>query len=371
MIYLDYSATTPVNIKVLKYFEDVSLRYIGNANSIHSLGKNSFKAINSCSKKISSLLKLKDQEIIYTSGATESNNLAIKGIAFKYANQSKQIITTYYEHSSIIASINYMRTLGFKVQIVNSNNKGIVDLEHLKKLINDDTVLVSIGSVNSEIGIRQPINEINKIVKQHKNCIFHCDMTQSIGKERIDLSQIDLISFSAHKFYGIKGVGALIKKNNLQLDPQIHGGKSTTIYRSGTPATPLILSMGKALELMYVNFDKKYNHVAMINKYLRGELEKIKEIKINSTIECLPHILNISIPSFSSKKMVKELAKNDIYISNHTACSSDESKSLAIYALTNDLKLARTSIRISLSYLTTKKEINMLVEQIKRMLKNV
>ncbi len=370
MIYLDYSATTPVDIRVLRYFENVSLTYVGNANSIHSLGKDSARVINNCSKKISSILKLDNQEIIYTSGATESNNLAIKGVLLKYANQSKQIITTYYEHSSVVASINYMRNLGFKVLIVNCNEKGVVDLEHLKKIINNDTVLVSIGSVNSEIGIRQPISAINDIVKQYKGCVFHCDMTQSIGKERIDLSKIDLISFSAHKFYGIKGIGALIKKNDLQLEPQIHGGKSTTIYRSGTPSLPLILSMGKALELIYKNFDKKYEHVSKMNLYLRKEFEKMPEIVINSSSDCLPHILNISIPSFYSKKMVKELAKNDIYISNHTACSSDASKSLAVYALTNDLKLARSSIRISLSYLTTKKELDFLIKKMKRMLKN-
>lgn len=356
MIYLDYSATTPVNKEVLTSFSKAAIEYPGNPNSLHKLGLESNKLIEASTKQIAKILGVKENEIIYTSGSSESNNLAIKGIADKYKNRGKHIITTNFEHSSIYGPISYLQKDGFDVDFVKTLDNGLVDLEDLERLIRDDTILVTICSVNSEIGVRQPIEEIKKIVKKHEKCFLHVDMTQSIGKEKISLDDIDLVSFSAHKFYGLKGIGCLIKKEKIALEPIIHGGKSTTIYRSGTPCLPLIVSLAKALRLAYENFDAKYEHVKELNSYLKEKLSHYDLVRINSNDYCIPHILNISVLNVKPETMQHALEEYDIYISTKTACSSKENISRAVLALTNDKERAASSVRISLSYLTTKEE---------------
>ncbi len=356
MIYLDYSATTPVNKEVLASFSKAAIEYPGNPNSLHKLGLESNKLIEASTKQIAKILGVKENEIIYTSGSSESNNLAIKGIADKYKNRGKHIITTNFEHSSIYGPISYLQKDGFDVDFVKTLDNGLVDLEDLERLIRDDTILVTICSVNSEIGVRQPIEEIKKIVKKHEKCFLHVDMTQSIGKEKISFDDIDLVSFSAHKFYGLKGIGCLIKKEKIALEPIIHGGKSTTIYRSGTPCLPLIVSLAKALRLAYENFDAKYEHVKELNSYLKEKLSHYDLVRINSNDYCIPHILNISVLHVKPETMQHALEEYDIYISTKTACSSKENISRAVLALTNDKERAASSVRISLSYLTTKEE---------------
>lgn len=356
MIYLDYSATTPVNKEVLSSFSKAAIEYPGNPNSLHKLGLESNKLIEASTKQIAKILGVKENEIIYTSGSSESNNLAIKGIADKYKNRGKHIITTNFEHSSIYGPISYLQKDGFDVDFVKTLDNGLVDLEDLERLIRDDTILVTICSVNSEIGVRQPIEEIKKIVKKHEKCFLHVDTTQSIGKEKISLDDIDLVSFSAHKFYGLKGIGCLIKKEKIALEPIIHGGKSTTIYRSGTPCLPLIVSLAKALRLAYENFDAKYEHVKELNSYLKEKLSHYDLVRINSNDYCIPHILNISVLNVKPETMQHALEEYDIYISTKTACSSKENISRAVLALTNDKERAASSVRISLSYLTTKEE---------------
>lgn len=356
MIYLDYSATTPVNKEVLASFSKAAIEYPGNPNSLHKLGLESNKLIEASTKQIAKILGVKENEIIYTSGSSESNNLAIKGIADKYKNRGKHIITTNFEHSSIYGPISYLQKDGFDVDFVKTLDNGLVDLEDLERVIRDDTILVTICSVNSEIGVRQPIEEIKKIVKKHEKCFLHVDMTQSIGKEKISFDDIDLVSFSAHKFYGLKGIGCLIKKEKIALEPIVHGGKSTTIYRSGTPCLPLIVSLAKALRLAYENFDEKYEHVKELNDYLKEKLSYYDLVRINSNDYCIPHILNISVLNVKPETMQHALEEYDIYISTKTACSSKENMSRAVLALTNDKERAASSVRISLSYLTTKEE---------------
>ncbi len=371
MIYLDYSATTPVNEEVLDSFVKVTKNYIGNPNSLHKLGLEAKKIIDDATKQVANILKVKESEIIYTSGASESNNTAIKGICLKYQNRGKHIITTKLEHSSVVAPISYLQNLGFDVDFVNIKEDGLVDLDHLKQLLRDDTILVSITSVNSEVGIRQPINEIAKIVKSNPKTFFHSDMTQSIGKEKVDLSNIDLVSLSAQKFYGIKGIGCLIKKENIVIDSLIHGGKSTTIYRSGTPATGLIVSLSKALRLIYEDFDSKTNYVKELNKYLQEQLNDIEQVHINSTINSLPHILNISIKNIKAETMQHALEMEDIYVSTQTACSTNSNISQAVYTITKNEEYAAHSLRISLSHLTTKEEIDTFVKVLKQKIKEL
>ena len=369
MIYLDYSATTPVNENVLDTYVKVTKEFIGNPNSLHSLGVNAKKLIDASTSQIASILGVKTSEVIYTSGASEANNQAIKGICLKYQNRGKHIISTELEHSSIIAPLAYLENLGFDVDFVKLDENGVVDLDDLKRLMRDDTVLVTIASVNSEVGVRQPIEEISKIVKEYPKCYFHSDVTQSIGKERIDLSVVDLASFSGQKIYGMKGIGCLIKKESIAIEPLIHGGKSTTIFRSGTPATPLIASLAKALRLAYEDFDKKLDAVKELNSYLKEELSKL-DVFINSNDYCVPHILNISLKGIKSETMLHALEGHEIYVSTQTACSTGN-YSKAVYAVVRDEERAGKSLRISLSYLTTKEELNRFISVFKKLLEEL
>lgn len=357
MIYLDYSATTPVNKEVLETFNKVSLEYIGNPNSLHKLGVEAKELINSATKQIANILNIKDNEIIYTSSASEANNLAIKGIALKYQNRGKHIITTPLEHSSIYGPLNYLTDLGFEVDFVNITSDGTIDINHLKELIRDDTILFTTNSVNSELGIIQPIEEIGKILKDYPKCFFHVDMVQSIGKINISLENVDLVSLEAHKFYGIKGIGMLIKKDKILLEPLIHGGKSTTIFRSGTPATALIASLSKALRLAYIDLDKKHNYVLDLNHILRKQLLSYNDVSINSPLNAIPYVINFSISGIKPETFLHSLEAYDIYISTQTACSNPNNISKAVYSITKDEKKSSTSLRISLSHLTTKEEI--------------
>ncbi len=370
MIYLDYSATTPVNKKVLETFDKVSLEFPGNPNSLHKLGLESNKLIDAATSHIAQLLGVKKDEIIYTSGATESNNTAFYGVLNKYKERGKEIITTKLEHSSINSNLDYIKSLGYKVIYLKLNEDGKIDLEDLKNKINNNTVLVSIASVNSETGVRQDINEIGKIIKEYPRCIFHSDMTQSIGKVKENLRFVDLASFSAQKFYGLKGIGALIKKENIDLEPLIKGGKSTTIYRSGTPSPALIASVSKALTLAYENIDKHYEYVKNLNNYLRENIKNIDDIHINSPENALPYILNISVYGIKPETLMHALEEKNIYISTRTACSQDD-YSKAVYALTNNMEYAKTSLRISLSYLTTKEEIDEFIKAFKEIIKDL
>ena len=363
MIYLDYSATTKTNDEVLDTFVKCSKEYVGNPNSLHKLGVESKKLIEVATNQIIDLLKLESSEIIYTSGATESNNLAILGVCNMYKTRGKHIITTELEHSSIYGPLKQLEELGYIIDYVKLDSNGIVDLDDLKRLITEDTILVSICAVNSEIGLLQPINEISEIIKKYPRCIFHVDATQAVGKIKIDLGNIDLVSFTAHKFFGIKGIGVLIKKNNIELKPIISGGKSTTIYRSGTPTLPLIVSLSKALRLSLIDIDNKYNKVKELNKYLKEHLAKYDKVVINSNDYSIPHILNISILGVKPETMLHALEEYDIYISTKSACSDTNSISKGVFALTHNLDISKSSIRISISSITTKEEIDTFLEK--------
>lgn len=369
MIYLDYSATTPVNEEVIETYAKVCRDYIGNPNSLHKLGVEAKKLIDASTLQIAKILGVKSNEIIYTSGSSEANNLAIKGVCSKYNNRGKHIITTELEHSSVIAPISYLQKHGFEVDFVKLDENGLVDLNDLKNLLRDDTILVSICAINSEVGIKQDLKAISDVIRTNPKTIFHSDVTQLIGKDKIDFSMLDLASISGQKFYGMKGIGALIKKEGLVIEPLIHGGKSTTVFRSGTPATPLIVSLSKALRLAYDNYEEKYNKVVELNKYLIDKLSKL-DVSINSNSYSLPHIVNVSIKNIKPETMQHALEEYDIFISTQTACSKGE-YSKAVYAVTRDKEKATHSIRISLSYLTTYEELDKFIEVFTKLLSSL
>ncbi len=365
MIYLDYSATTPVNKEVLDTFYKIESEYIGNANSTHKLGVEALNLINASTKQIKELLDIPNHEVIYTSSSSEANNLAIIGICLKYKNRGKHIITSSLEHSSTNEALNYLESIGYEITKVKSTDKGIIDIEDLKNSIREDTILVTINSIDSETGVVEPIDEISSIINNYSKCFLHVDLTQSIGKVKFNLKNIDLASISAHKIYGLKGIAALIKKDNIELESLIHGGKSTTIYRSGTPTHALIASLAKALRLVMEDFDTKYNYVKDLNEYLVNKLKEYKDVYINSNEYSIPHIINISIPFIKAETLQRAFEGYDIYVSTRTACSStDYSKS--VYVITKDKVLAASSIRISLSYLTKKEELDIFLDALNK-----
>lgn len=357
MIYFDNSATTMVDDRVLETFNKVCVNYPGNANSIHSLGVKSKELEEYATSRIASLLGVKFSEVIYTSGATESNNMVLKGVASKYKTRGNHIITSYLEHSSVLETCKYLEEKGFIIDYVNVREDGLIDIEHLKSLINDKTILVSIAMIDSELGIKQNIDEISNIVRNYPKCYFHVDATQAIGKINVDFRMVDFLSMSAHKIFGIKGIGLLLKKDNIVIDNLIHGGKSSSSYRSGTPVLPLICSLMKALELIIPNIDNNYKYVKNLNSGIIEHIGKYDGVHINCTENSIPYIINFSIKDIKPETFIHAMEEYDIYISTRSACStSDISK--AIYSVYHDTQIAGHSIRVSLSYKNTMDEVN-------------
>lgn len=361
MIYLDYSATTPVDSRVLDTYNKVTNNFIGNPNSLHRLGLEAKKLESEATEQIKKILNLNDEEIIYTSSSSESNNLAIKGVALRNSKKGKHIITTNLEHSSIYGPIGYLQNLGYEIDFVKTNEYGLIDIENLKSLLREDTILVSIGAVNSETGVKQNIEDIALLLKNY-NCYFHVDATQAVGKIKLDFSNVDLVSFAAHKFYGPKGIGVLIKKKDILIEPLIHGGKSTTKYRSGTPALPLIASLSKALRLINEELDNNYSKVETLNKKIVEKINTYENVTINSNEYSIPHILNISLLNIKPETFQHALENYDIFISTQSACSANNPISKSVYEVTKNEEQAKHSIRISLSGITTEEEINKFLE---------
>ena len=364
MVYFDYSAHTLASQHVLDTFLACEKEYTGNANSHHGAGRKTEEKIQETTQEISALLHVQPQEIIYTSGATEANNLAVKGIAAASKHVGKHIVSTSLEHSSISASLSTLQAQGYEIDLVPLAKTGEIDLEELNDLIRDDTCLVSVSAVDSELGIRQPLKEISEIVKQYPDCRLHIDATQAIGKIPFDFSYGDTVSFSAHKFYGLTGIGALVKKENVSLVPQMSGGASTTVYRSGTPAAGLIVSLLPALQDALNDLDANYQKVQELNEYLQNEIRKMEHVQINSTALSIPHILNLSIPGLKGYESQKLLDERDIAVSVKSACSVDLLPSKAVLAVTGNKRRALESFRISLSPYTAKEECDTLLAAI-------
>ena len=360
MIYLDYSATTPVLPEVLNSYNKVTIDYFGNPNSMHSLGTKSHELLISATKQISKILNIKEEEIIYTSGSTESNNLAIIGLAMAKGKPGSHIIVSKLEHESIYGICKYLENNGFIVDYVDNTIEGVIDLENLKKLITKNTILVSICAVNSETGIRQPLKIIKQIInKENPNTIFHSDMTQAAGKVPINLNDVDMASFSGHKIYGPKGIGMLYKKTGINIKPLLYG--SNNDIRPGTPPLPLIVAFSKALRIAEEDLSAKEEKIKKYNERICKYLEKYPKIKINKTKYSIPNILNISLMNIKPETFIHALEKHGVYVSSNTACSSGKI-SVAVLNLYRDKVRALTTIRISLSYLTTIDEVKYFVK---------
>lgn len=356
MIYLDYSATTPVSKEVLDSYVKVTKDYIGNPNSLHSLGEKSRELLQSATKQICDILDIKESELIYTSGATEANNTALVGYALKNIKKGKNIVVSKLEHPSIYGICNYLKTLGFTITYVENTNEGVIDFDDLREKVKSDTIMVCVVGVNSELGIRQPLKTIRQVIKkQNDNTILFSDLTQAVGKVNINLHDVDLASMSSHKIYGPKGIGLLYKSEKVNIEPLVHG--LTNEMRGGTPSLPLIVAFSKALRIAITNVSKNESVVKLLNDKLKSTIVKYPDILINRTNYSIPHIFNISLMNIKPETFIHALEKREIYVGSNTACSSGK-LSPTIMAIYNDEQRASTSIRICLSHLTNFEDIN-------------
>ena len=362
MIYLDYSATTPVNDEVLDSYIKVTKEYIGNTHSLHKLGVASKKLYDEATKQIADLFNIMQNEVVYTSGATEANNMAIVGYAMANHKRGNHIIVSMLEHPSIYKMCEYLETLGFRVSYVKNLENGTIDIDDLRNLITEETILVSVCAVNSEVGVRQPLKAIRQVIKkENMNTIFHSDMTQAIGKCNVSLHDVDMATMSGHKIYGPKGIGMLYLNSKIKINPILQGSTKFDEIRPGTVPLPLVVSFSKALRIALTNIDKKESYVKKLNDRIINHFKKYDNILINNTEYSIPFIINISVPNIKSETLVHALEAKDIYISTNTACSSTD-LSTSVLAIYGDKKRAVSTLRISLSYLTTSDEVSKFLE---------
>jgi len=366
MIYLDYAANTPVDPIVMNCFIEASNKHIANPNSSHRLGREAKLELNNITERLANNLKVNASEIIYTSGASEANNLAVKGLVQGYKHNGKHIISTCLEHPSVSGALTYLQTQGYEIDLVDITSEGLVDLDHLKELLRKDTVLVSVCYVDSELGVQQPISEIGKLLKGYPNCFFHTDATQAIGKIPVSFEDVDCLTFAPHKFYGLNGCGVLIKRDQVILEPSIHGGTSTSLYRSGTPALGLASSVEKAIDISLNHLEDRFKYVRGLNDVLQKYLRSYKKVRINSTSHSTPYILNLSVQGVKAGLFQEALEQEGICVSIKSACSVVNSPSRPVYAVSKDKKNAMCSWRISISHLTTEVEIKAFSEAFQR-----
>lgn len=371
MIYLDYSATTPVSFEVLDTYNRTTKDFIGNPNSLHKLGTKSQELINSATKQIADICNIMPREVIYTSGATEANNLALIGVMLKNHHQGKHLIVSKLEHPSIYKICDYLTSIGFEVSYVDNDEEGLIKFDHLKKLVREDTVLVSICAVNSETGVRQPLKMIRQIIKkENNNTLLHSDFTQAIGKIPVNFNDVDLASLSGHKFFCPKGIGMLYRNEKVKVQPLIYGSSKSNELHPGTPAVALIAAFSKALRIALTDLEKKERFVTRLNEKIVKELSIHKDIVINSSKYSIPHILNISLNNIKPETFIHALEEKDIYIGTNTACSSGD-LSTSVMAMYNDKKRATSTIRISISHITTSDEVNQFVMQFNNVYNNL
>lgn len=370
-IYFDYSATTPVDPRVAEKM-CACLTLDGNfgnpASRSHAFGWDAEKAVEQARQQVAQLIHADPKEIVFTSGATESDNLAIKGVAHFYQKKGKHIITCKTEHKAVLDTCRQLEREGFEVTYLEPESNGLIDLEKLRAALRDDTVLVSIMHVNNEIGVIQDISAIGALTREHK-ILFHVDAAQSAGKVPIDVNEmnVDLMSFSAHKIYGPKGVGALYvrRKPRVRLEAQMHGGGHERGMRSGTLATHQIVGMGEAFRLAREEMASDNERIRMLRDRLLNGLQDIEEIYVNGDLEQrVPHNLNVSFNFVEGESLM--MALKDLAVSSGSACTSSSLEpSYVLRALGRNDELAHSSIRFSIGRFTTQEEIDFAIKEIK------
>ena len=366
--YFDNAATTRVKEDVLREMIPYFNMQYGNASSIYSIARQSKRAIEDARQKVANAINSKVKEIYFTSCGTESDNLALKGIAYANVQNGKHIITSKIEHPAILQSCKTLEKQGFSITYLNVDEEGFISLEELEKSIRQDTILISIMFANNEIGTIQPIKQIGEIAKKYQ-IIFHTDCVQAMGNAKIDVNEmnIDLLSMSAHKFYGPKGVGALYVREGVQFDRIQDGGHQEKNKRSGTENVAGIVGLGKAIEMANRNLDEHIINLTNLRDYYFSQLrQKIPNCKINGSIEKrLPGNANVSFPNIDGEELLLKLDEKGICASTGSACSSGSANpSHVLVAIGLDKELANGTLRITLGDDNTKEDIDFLVEQL-------
>jgi cysteine desulfurase len=360
MIYFDNSATTRPYNEVLDSFVKVSSEFFGNPSSLHGLGLQAEKLLTQARTQVANLLAVKPTEVYFTSGGTESNNLAIKGTAMLHKNKGKHLILSSVEHPSVRGAMEQLQKLGFDITYLPADQNGRVMVEDVKASIKKDTILVSVMHVNNEVGTIQPIAEIGKLLKQYPTILFHVDAVQAVGKVPLNLIEngVDLCSFSAHKFHGLKGTGALFIREGARLKPLLSGGNQEWKIRSGTENVAGAVAMAKALRMTIGKSELGIEKMKQVKSLLREGLSRIDDLTINTPPEnSAPHILNFSIKGVKAEVLIHTLEQKGIYLSTTSACSSKKqlpSQTLLAMGVPDDL--ADSAFRISLSYDNTEDE---------------
>ncbi|WP_449621495.1 cysteine desulfurase family protein [Robertmurraya sp. Marseille-Q9965] len=367
MIYFDNSATTKPYKEVVDSFVKVTTDFFGNPSSLHRIGGEADKLLIKARKQIADLLAIKANEIIFTSGGTESNNLAIKGAALMYKNRGTHIITTDIEHASVRETFEQLEEFGFDVTYVPVDEEGRINVADIEKAISQNTILVSVMHVNNEVGTIQPIEEIGRLLKKYPKVLFHVDHVQGVGKVPLDLNLVDLCSFSGHKFHGMKGTGFLYIREGIHIAPLLTGGGQERKYRSGTENVAGFVALAKALRMTLENEKKSLQNVVNIKETIIKGIEEIEEITIHTPAHgSAPHIINFSIKGFKAEVFLHALEEKDIYVSTTSACSSKKnatSSTLLSMGVPEDI--AKSAIRISLTYENTIEEALFVVKAIK------
>ena len=363
-IYLDYASTTPIDKRVAdKMLEYMTMdgKYGNPASRSHAFGWDADEAVSESRKHIADLINADPREIVWTSGATESDNLAIKGAAHFYQKKGKHIITVKTEHKAVLDACRQLEREGFEVTYMEPMESGLIDLKQLESEIREDTILISIMHVNNEIGVIQDIEKIGELARS-KNIIFHVDAAQSAGKIEIDLERmkVDLMSFSAHKIYGPKGIGALYvrRKPRVRLEAQIHGGGHERGLRSGTLPTHQIVGMGEAFRIAKDEMKKDYDRISQLRNRLWNGVKDIEEVYLNGDFENrYPGIMNISFNYVEGESLI--MATKDIAVSSGSACTSASLEpSFVLRAIGRSDELAHSSLRMSIGRFTTEQDID-------------
>lgn len=367
-VYLDYSATTPVDPRVADKMIPYLREQFGNpASRSHMYGWTAEAAVEEAREEVAKLVNADPREIIWTSGATESNNLALKGAAHFYASKGKHIITVKTEHKAVLDTVRELERQGFEATYLQPQDNGLITLAQLEEAMRPDTILVSVMLVNNEIGVVQPIAEIGELCRK-KGIIFHCDAAQATGKVKIDLEncKVDLMSFSAHKTYGPKGIGALYvrRKPRVRLEAQIHGGGHERGLRSGTLATHQIVGMGEAFRIAREEMDEELARIRALRDRLAQGLQAIEETYVNGDMDSrVPHNLNVSFNYVEGESLI--MAIKEIAVSSGSACTSASLEpSYVLRALGRSDELAHSSIRFTIGRFTTEEDIDFTINLI-------
>lgn len=368
--YLDNSATTRCFDEVREYMSEIMDKYYGNPSSMHIIGVEAEKHIRYATDVFSSLLKADPREIVYTSGGTESDNLALIGCARANARAGKHIITTKIEHPAVLETCAYLEKEGYEVTYLDVDESGCVRPDDLRDALRDDTIIVSVMYVNNEIGSLQPIGELGKIIKdRNRNILFHVDAVQGFGKVRINPKKegIDLLAISGHKIHGPKGVGVLYVNRNVKISPIVFGGGQQKGLRSGTENVPGIAGMAKAADLLYSGFDDKMDRLYDLKAYFTDGLKKLEGITINGLKDDLrdtaPHIVSASVEGVRAEVLLHALEEREIYVSSGSACASNKPAiSATLKAIGVRQELLDSTIRFSMSVETTREELDHTLE---------